>query len=77
MLLIFTIMMLGSILGYYLAKKRNGKFLDKLQYIAVFGIIFLLAMIIQIIIMNLVFFDVCKFFFRLKKICVPVSIRNF
>ena len=53
MLLIFTIMMLGSTLGYYLAKKRNGKFLDKLQYIAVFGIIFLLiSMIIQIIIMR-------------------------
>ena len=53
MLLIFTIMMLGSILGYYLAKKGNGKFLDKLQYIAVFGIIFLLiSMIIQIIIMR-------------------------
>ena len=53
MLLIFTIMTLGSILGYYLAKKRNGKFLDKLQYIAVFGIIFLLiSMIIQIIIMR-------------------------
>ena len=53
MLLIFTIMTLGSILGYYLAKKRNGKFLDKLQYIAVFGIIFLLiSMVIQIIIMR-------------------------
>jgi len=53
MLLIITIMMLGSILGYYLAKKRNGKFLDKLQYITVFGIIFLLiSMIIQIIIMR-------------------------
>jgi len=53
MLLIFTIMTLGSILGYYLAKKRNGKFLDKLQYIAVFGIIFLLiSIIIQIIIMR-------------------------
>ena len=53
MLLIFTIMMLGSILGYYLAKKRNGKFLDKLQYIAVLGIIFLLiSIIIQIIIMR-------------------------
>ena len=53
MLLIFTIMMLGSILGYYLAKKRNGKFLDKLQYIAVFGIVFLLiSIIIQIIIMR-------------------------
>ena len=53
MLLIITIMMLGSILGYYLAKKRNGKFLDKLQYIAVFGIIFLLiSVIIQIIIMR-------------------------
>ena len=53
MLLIITIMMLGSILGYYLAKKRNGKFLDKLQYIAVFGIIFLLiSIIIQIIIMR-------------------------
>ena len=53
MLLIFTIMMLGSILGYYLAKKRTGKFLDRLQYIAVFGIIFLLiSMIIQIIIMR-------------------------
>ena len=53
MLLIFTIMTLGSILGYYLAKKRNGKFLDKLQYIAVFGIVFLLiSIIIQIIIMR-------------------------
>ncbi len=53
MLLIFTIMMLGSILGYYLVKKRNGKLLDKLQYIAVFGIIFLLiSIIIQIIIMR-------------------------
>ena len=53
MLLIFTIMMLGSILGYYLVKKRNGKLLDKLQYIAVFGIIFLLiSVIIQIIIMR-------------------------
>ena len=53
MLLIFTIMMLGSILGYCLAKKRNGKLLDKLQYIAVFGIIFLLiSIIIQIIIMR-------------------------
>ena len=53
MLLIFTIMTLGSILGYYLAKKRNGKFLDKLQYIAVFGIIFLLiSIIIQIVIMR-------------------------
>ena len=53
MLLIFTIMMLGSILGYYLAKKEMGSFLDKLQYIAVFGIIFLLIyMIIQIIIMR-------------------------
>ena len=53
MLLIITIMMLGSILGYYLAKKRNGKFLDKLQYIAVFGIIFLIiSIIIQIIIMR-------------------------
>ena len=53
MLLIFTIMMLGSILGYYWAKKRNRNLLDKLQYIAVFGIIFLLiSMIIQIIIMR-------------------------
>ncbi len=53
MLLIFTIMAIGSILGYYLAKKRNGKFLDKLQYIAVFGIIFLLiSIMIQIIIMR-------------------------
>ena len=53
MLLIFTIMTIGSILGYYLAKKRNGGFLDKLQYIAVFGIIFLLiSIIIQIIIMR-------------------------
>ena len=53
MLLIFTIIMLGSFLGYYLAKKRNGKFLDKLQYIAVFGIIFLLiSIVIQIIIMR-------------------------
>ena len=34
-------------------KKRNGKLLDKLQYIAVFGIIFLLiSIIIQIIIMR-------------------------
>ena len=53
MLLILTIMMLGSILGYSLAKKRNGKLLDKLQYIAVFGIVFLLiSIIIQIIIMR-------------------------
>ena len=53
MLLLFTIMTLGTILGYYLAKKRNGKFLDKLQYITVFGIIFLLiSIIIQIIIMR-------------------------
>ena len=53
MLLIFTIMMLGSILGYYLAKKRTGKLLDKLQYVAVFGIIFLLiSVIIQIVIMR-------------------------
>jgi len=53
MLLILTIMMLGSILGYCLAKKRNGKLLDKLQYIAVFGIVFLLiSIIIQIIIMR-------------------------
>ncbi len=53
MLLIFTIIMLGSILGYYLAKKRTGKLLDKLQYVAVFGIIFLLiSVIIQIVIMR-------------------------
>jgi len=45
--------MLGSILGYYLAKKRNGKFLDKLQYIAIFGIIFfLISIVIQIFIMR-------------------------
>mgnify|MGYP001455370481 CR=1 FL=1 len=53
MLLIFIVILLGSFLGYYVAKKRNGKFLDKLQYIAVFGIIFLLiSIIIQIIIMR-------------------------
>ena len=54
MLLIFIVVILGSFLGYYLAKKRNGKFLDKLQYISIFGIIFFLfSIIIQIIIMRL------------------------
>ena len=54
MLLIFITILLGSLLGYFLAKKRNGKFLDKLQYVTVFGIIFLLISIItQIIIMRL------------------------
>tara|TARA_X000000368_G_C22682812_1_gene559033 strand:- start:388 stop:561 length:174 start_codon:yes stop_codon:yes gene_type:complete len=54
MLLIFITILLGSLLGYFLAKKRNGKFLDKLQYVTVFGIIFLLiSIIIQIIIMRL------------------------
>ena len=54
MLLIFVVVILGSFLGYYLAKKRNGKFLDKLQYISIFGIIFFLfSIIIQIIIMRL------------------------
>ena len=54
MLLIFFIVMLGSLLGYFLAKKRNGKFLDKLQYVTVFGIIFLLiSIVIQIIILRL------------------------
>lgn len=54
MLLIITIVLIGSLLGYFLAKKRNGKFLDKLQYITVFGIIFLLiSILIQIVIMRL------------------------
>ena len=53
MLLIFSIVILGSFLGYYLAKKKNGKFLDKLQYTSVFGIIFfLISIVIQIIIMR-------------------------
>ena len=54
MLLIIIVVTLGSFLGYYVAKKRTGKFLDKLQYISIFGIIFfLLSIIIQIIIMRL------------------------
>ena len=53
MLLIFSIVIFGSVLGYYLAKKKNGKFLDKLQYTSVFGIIFfLISIVIQIIIMR-------------------------
>ncbi len=54
MLLIFIIIILGSILGFYIAKKKNGKFLDKLQYISIFGIIFfLISIVIQIFIMRL------------------------
>ena len=41
MLLILIIIVAGSILGFYVAKKKNGNFLDKLQYISIFGIIFL------------------------------------
>ena len=53
MLLIFIIIILGSILGFYIAKKRKGKFLDKLQYISIFGIIFfLISIVIQIFIMR-------------------------
>ena len=53
MLLIFSIVIFGSVLGYYLVKKKNGKFLDKLQYTSVFGIIFfLISIVIQIIIMR-------------------------
>ena len=52
MLLILIIIYQGHF-GILYSKKKNGKFLDKLQYIAVFGIIFLLvSMIIQIIIMR-------------------------
>ncbi len=54
MFLIIVIIILGSFLGYYLAKKKNGKFLDKIQYASVFGIIFLLiAIVLQIIIIRL------------------------
>ena len=53
MLLILTIIIAGSILGFYIAKKKNGNFLDKLQYISIFGIIFfLISIVIQIFIMR-------------------------
>ena len=53
MLLILIIILAGSILGFYVAKKKNGNFLDKLQYISIFGIIFfLIAIVIQIFIMR-------------------------
>ena len=53
MLLILIIIVSGSALGYYIAKKKNGKFLDKLQYTSIFGIIFfLISIVIQIFIMR-------------------------
>ena len=53
MLLILIIILAGSILGFYVAKKKKGNFLDKLQYISIFGIIFfLISIVIQIFIMR-------------------------
>ncbi len=53
MLLILIIIIIGATLGYYIAKKKNGKFLDKLQYTSIFGIIFfLISIVIQIFIMR-------------------------
>ncbi len=53
MLLILITIILGSILGFFIAKKKSGNFLDKLQYISIFGIIFfLIAIVIQIVIMR-------------------------
>ena len=53
MLLILIIIISGSALGYYIAKKKDGKFLDKLQYTSIFGIIFfLISIVIQIFIMR-------------------------
>ena len=53
MLLILIIILTGSILGFYVSKKRMGNFLDKLQYISIFGIIFfLISIVIQIFIMR-------------------------
>ena len=53
MLLILITILTGSILGFYVAQKKNGNFLDKLQYISIFGIIFfLISIVIQIFIMR-------------------------
>jgi len=58
MLLILIIIISGSILGFYIAKKKNGNFLDKLQYIAIFGIIFfLISIVIQILQTTLPYFQ--------------------
>ncbi len=52
--LILIIVLFGSSFGYLLATIKKGKFYDRLQYAAVFAIIsFILAIIIQIIILRL------------------------
>jgi len=51
--LIIIIILFGSGLGYLLATKKKGNFLDKLQYTAVFAIISLIiAIIIQVILLR-------------------------
>ncbi len=52
-----VMILVGASLGYLLAERRKGNFLDKLQYSAVFAIISLIVgIIIQIIIMKFNFF---------------------
>jgi len=53
--IILAIIVLGGTIGYLIATKRKGNYLDKLQYIAVFSVISLIAAtIMQIIIMKLI-----------------------
>tara|TARA_X000000368_G_scaffold416395_1_gene410218 strand:- start:85 stop:258 length:174 start_codon:yes stop_codon:yes gene_type:complete len=53
--IILAMIVLGGTIGYLIATKRKGNYLDKLQYIAVFSVISLIAAIImQIIIMKLI-----------------------
>jgi len=53
--MILAIIVLGGAIGYLIATKRTGNYLDKLQYIAVFSVISLIvAIIMQIIIMKLI-----------------------
>ena len=48
-----VMVLVGASLGYLLAERRKGNFLDKLQYSTVFAIISLIVgIIIQIIIMK-------------------------
>ena len=52
-----VMILVGASLGYLLAERGKGNFLDKLQYSAVFAIISLIVgIIIQIIIMTFNFF---------------------
>ena len=53
MVVVIILVFLGALLGYLISRVRRGSVLDRLQYAAVFGLIFLIiAISVQIIVMR-------------------------